>query len=82
MRRIAGGQEAHFAELQRLQQLERRAQVPIVDGIERAAEEPERDPAFQERQSRDVARQRQYAQSCELGGEQREFVPGLPVAGP
>ena len=39
VRRIARRQETHFGELQRLPQLEGRAQVPVVDGIERAAEE-------------------------------------------
>ena len=42
VRRIAGGQEADFLEAQRLLQLERRAQVRVVNRIERAAENAHR----------------------------------------
>src|SRR3954463_3013777 len=41
MRGIARRQEAHLGELERLPQLERRAEMPVVNGIESAAKEPD-----------------------------------------
>ena len=63
--------------LQRLQKLERRAHVPVVQGIEGAAKEPDR--SHHEFLFENISRQRQERSRAEFCRQERHLIPGIPA---